>query len=425
MIDRRPFTGNSKLKILLVSQSAHPDVSATAQLTWDLAKYLQKKGHLVTLIASRSLYGSCGAVLPSREQIDGVNLIRVGASLFGKASIIARAMDFGLFYLCIAFRVFFLPRQDVSVWLSTPPFIALLGWLLRVVRGTPFVYWLMDLYPDVAVACGVLRVNGIAAKLLDSLNRFCLRAADHVVVLGRCMEAMIVDKGIPKDRITSINVWSAADTVAEEPGAGGDYRQAWGVGDRLLVMYAGNFGLGHDMLTIAASVVELAKDPRIVFAFVGSGKRKAELLQAVSAGESSQVIDAPFQPRELLGKLLGSADVHLISMSAEVKGMLVPSKLYGVLAAGKPALFVGPADSEVGLVISESGCGTTVANGDEAGLTAAIRAYANERERVVREGVNGQNAYAARWNALAAMARWEALLEAVGRGSSSADSAEA
>jgi hypothetical protein len=169
----------------------------------------------------------------------------------------------------------------------------------------------------------------------------------------------------------------------------------------------------------------LAKDPRIVFAFVGSGKRKAELLQAVSAGESSQVIDAPFQPRELLGKLLGSADVHLISMSAEVKGMLVPSKLYGVLAAGKPALFVGPADSEVGLVISESGCGTTVANGDEAGLTAAIRAYANERERVVREGVNGQNAYAARWNALAAMARWEALLEAVGRGSSSADSAEA
>jgi glycosyltransferase involved in cell wall biosynthesis len=309
--------------------------------------------------------------------------------LFGKSSIVARALDFGLFYACVAFRVLFLPRQDASVWLTTPPFIALIGWLLRMVRGTPFVYWVMDLYPDLPIACGILRPRGIAASLLEALNRFCLCSADHVVVLGRCMKATIAAKGIPGSNISCINVWSASETASYRAAPAAHFRQAWHVGDRFLAMYSGNFGIGHDVATIASGVAELAGETGIAFAFVGGGKRKAELLRAVSPSDNPQVIDAPYQPRESLGDLLAAADVHLISMTDAVKGMLVPSKLYGVLAAGKPAVFVGPGDSEVGLVIRESDCGMIVPNGDGPGLAEAIRAYASDRARASRDGAFG------------------------------------
>ncbi|MFM7260870.1 MAG: glycosyltransferase, partial [bacterium] len=134
------------MRVLLINQTFYPDIAATAQHAHDLARYLVSQGHEVTAIASRSIYGKKGAVLPREEMVDGIRIVRVGKSVFGKSSIAARMVDFGLFYAAALWRSFNMRRQDVVICFTTPPFVALIGWLLRLVRGTRYIYWVMDLY---------------------------------------------------------------------------------------------------------------------------------------------------------------------------------------------------------------------------------------------------------------------------------------
>jgi glycosyltransferase involved in cell wall biosynthesis len=271
----------------------------------------------------------------------------------------------------------------------------------------------MDLYPDLPVACGVMKARSPATRFFEAVNRFCLRRADRVVVLGRCMESLVAAKRVPSAKIARINVWSDQEEVKPVARESNGYRREWGVGDRLLVMYSGNFGIGHDIETMADGVARLSEDPRVIFAFVGGGKRKPELLELLVRRGVRGFIDAPYQPRERLDELLGAADVHLASLRAGVEGIMVPSKLYGVLAAGRPIVFVGSPDGEVARVIREERCGAVVPCGDGAGFAAAVAAYASDRGKVEADGARGRTALTERWGAAHALAKWTALLEEV------------
>jgi colanic acid biosynthesis glycosyl transferase WcaI len=401
------------MRVLLINQAFYPDVAATAQHAHDLARYLVEHGHEVTAIASRSVYGAKGAAFPPHEHVDGIEIIRVGSSFFGKSSIAARLIDSGLFHLPAVWRAITMKRHDVVVCLTTPPFVAGVGWITRLIRGTPFVYWALDLYPDLPIACGVVRQNSMLARFLESVNRFFMRRANRVVVIGRCMEARILQKGVPAANIERINVWSDQDEVHPVARDANNYRREWGVGDRLLVMYSGNFGIGHDVETIADAVARLGSAPDIMFAFVGGGKRKSQLIEALRARGLTNFINAPYQPRERLDELLSAGDVHLASLRDGVEGIMVPSKLFGVLAAARPVIFIGSANSEVAHVIREDQCGAVVSCGDGEGLSRAILAYASDRQRIEIEGQNGRRALVERWSARHALSRWLAVLENV------------
>ncbi len=401
------------MRVLILNQCFYPDVVATAQHGWDLARHLHSKGHEVTAIASRSIYGAKGASLPRRETVEGIRIVRVGASIFGKSSIIARVFDFGLFYLLAIWTALTLPKHDVCVCFTTPPFIAVVGWLLRLLRGTGYVYWVMDLYPDLPVACGVMRERSLATRFFERLNRFCLRRANRVVVLGRCMEQRVLDKGVSASNIVRINVWSDQEEIRPVASADNAFRKQWNVGDRLLVMYSGNFGIGHDVETIAAGVIQLAADERVLFAFVGGGKRKSELIELLQAAGVSNYIEGPYQPRERLDELLSAADVHIASLKNGVEGIMVPSKLYGVLAASRPIIFIGAREGEVARVIEEERCGVVIACGDGNGFAHAVTAFANDRPETERSGARGRAALTSTWGACHALAKWTALLESV------------
>ena len=401
------------MRVLLINQTFYPDIAATAQHAHDLARHLVAEGHEVTAIASRSIYGEKGAALPSEEVVDGIRIVRVGASLFGKTSIAARLFDFGMFYARAFWSALRLPRQDVVVCFTTPPFIALIGWFMHLSRRTKFVYWVMDLYPDVAVACGVMSRRSPVTWMLERLNRFCLRHADRVVVLGRCMRAQVLAKGVRADHVETINVWSDPVEVGSDPGGSNRYRDEWKVGDRLLVMYSGNFGIGHDVRTIAAAVEALRDETRVLFAFVGGGKRKDELLESLRMRGLSNFVDAPYQPRARLDELLGAADVHLASLARGATGIMVPSKIYGVLAAGRPLVYVGEADGEAARVVVEERCGIVIAPGDAKGLAGVLRSFASDRTGVAAMGGRARQAMLERWGAPHAMRKWLELLKAV------------
>ena len=398
------------MRILLLNQCFYPDVVATAQHGWDLARHLRRQGHEVTAIASRSIYGSRGATLPASETIGGIRIVRVGASMFGKASILARTIDFALFYLLALWKAVTLPKHDVCICFTTPPFIALVGLMLRLIRGTKFVYWVMDLYPDLPVACGVMKERSLITRFFEAVNRFCLRRADRIVVLGRCMEERVLAKGVDPTRVSTINVWSDHVEIRPVPRERNAFRRDWAVGDRFLVMYSGNFGLGHDIETIADGVRRLATDSSILFAFTGGGERKAELLEILRTHCVSNFVEGPYQPRERLDELLSAADLHLASLKEGCEGIMVPSKLYGVIAAQRPIVFVGSHLGEGARVIDEERCGIVVPCGDADAFAAAIRTYANDADEAAAAGMRGRNALAEKWCAERALAKWSQLL---------------
>ncbi|MGP1346954.1 MAG: glycosyltransferase family 4 protein [Phycisphaerales bacterium] len=404
------------MRVLFINQVFYPDHAATAQHAHDLARHLIAHGHEVQVIASRSIYGEKGAGLPARETVDGAQVYRVGRSLFGKAGLLARAADFALFYLMATIKAFTIPKADVVVCFTTPPFIALLGWLLRVFRGSRFVYWVMDLYPDLPVACGVMRERALATRLFERLNRFCLRRADRVVVLGRCMHERVMGKGVADDdptRIAHIGVWSDPAEVKPIDRSTNPYREEWSLGDRFVIMYSGNFGLGHDVRTMCDAAALLSDDDRFRFVFAGGGKRKDEVERFVRERSLTNAVLAPYQPRERLDQSLSVADVHLASLRKGVEGIMVPCKLFGIMAAERPTIFIGDPSSELARVLAEHECGVTVNPGDAAQLVAAIRRLAGDPTLAARLGGNARRALSSAYDRSAACHRWLELLEQV------------
>lgn len=402
------------MRVLLINQVFYPDVAATAQHAHDLARHLVKHGHEVTAIASRALYGQKGASLPPTETVDGVRIHRVGRSIFGKAGILARVADFGLFYILCAWRAVTLPKQDVVVCFTTPPFIALLGWALRLLRGTRFVYWVMDLYPDLPVACGVMKPRSPLTRFFEAINRFCLRRADRTVVLGRCMLERVRDKHIPGPHVVHIGVWPAQEELAaERPRDTNPYRAEWNLGDRFVVMYSGNFGLGHDVDTMLRAAEMLQTDDRFRFVFAGGGKKKETVDAFVKQRGLRNTILAPYQPRERLDDSLAVADVHLATLLEGVEGIMVPCKLFGSMGAGRPTIFIGNPRSELSRVLAESDCGLTVRQGDADALVAAIRSLEADHARCRAMGQNARNAMRDVYAPTVACEQWRRVLEEV------------
>lgn len=384
-----------RLRVLFINQAYAPDAAATAQHCEDLARYLVEQGHGVSVVASRSIYGQTGANLPKREVRHGVHVHRVGASLFGKRGIVLRAADFALFYFAAVWSCLWVKvpnfgkrrKPDVVVTLTTPPFIGMVGGMMRVFRRCRQVVWTMDLYPDVLVAADVSKPNSWATKFLAWLNRREMGRADRVVALGRCMRDLIHAKGIGEEHIEVIGVWAPNDPPTELPDpAASSYRQEWGLEGKFVVQYSGNFGLAHDYLTFCHAIEKLRDRDDIVFLFAGGGKRVATLQEFVAQHRLQNVMFQPYQPREWLDDLLSLADIHLISQSETFTGIVVPSKLFGIMAAGRTSLFVGPPDAEVARVLDETGAGLRFDIGDADGLAQTILELANDPRRVGNMG---------------------------------------
>ena len=401
------------MKVLLLNQVFWPDVAATAQHGHDLGRYLAQHGVQVTALASRSLYSKTGKALPREGGVDGIRIVRAGQSRFGKTALAARAFDFVSFYLAALWRAIWLPRQDIVVCFTTPPFIAFVGILLRWLKGTKVVCWTMDLYPDVPVAAGVLRRGSLAHSLFDAVDRFSLRHADRVVVLGRCMQQRLLEKGVDPKRMEVINVWADGDEVSVRPIEGNALRTAWQVGDRFVIEYSGNFGIGHDGETMYRAMQATRADDSIRWVIVGGGTRRGELEAFVQAHDIVNAVLKPYQPREALGELLSLGNVHLVSVAENFSGLLVPSKFYGVLAAARPVLYVGPRESEVARVIEESKCGLVIEQGDSAGLVKAIETLHADPQLAQAMGRRAREVFERTFTRSHACERWLRLLQNV------------
>lgn len=404
------------MHVVLLNQAFAPDVVATAQMAKDLADTLVARGHQVTAISSRSIYGKSGAVLAKQETIDGIEVRRVGFSLFGKAGTAARLADFLFFYLLASVKMLTIRKPDVVVGFTTPPFIALLAIISAKLRGARSVYWLMDLYPDVPVACGMMKASSPLTRVLEWFSRRILKGADATVVLGRCMRDKVLAKGAPADRVKLIPVWS--DLGESEPMASADnpFRTRWALEGKFCVMYSGNFGIGHEARTICDTVERLKDRDDIRFVFVGGGKRRKEVEAFIKERGLSNAKYYDYVPREDIGQSLSAADVHLISLREGCEGIICPSKLFGVMAVAKPSVYVGNPTSEIARVLTESGSGFLVRQGQDQAMAAAITRLADDRALAASMGQAARRELVGKYDKQTLCRQWVEMLEQLAGG---------
>lgn len=376
------------MRLVILNQFFYPDHSATSQLMTDLAESLVGRGMQVTALAGRGRYNG-GERLPPREGYRGVRVERAWATSFGKRSVAGRLADYFTFYLGAAWKLLALPRHDVVMALTTPPLIGLLALLACHLRGMKMVALVQDIYPDVGVALGTFREGSLATHLLDRLNRLVLSHADRVIVLGDCMRERVASKvGMEReDRIDVIHNWADGEKIRPlEDGVRSPFAEKHGLAGRFVVQFSGNLGRVNDFDTPLKAARLLRDREDIVFLFVGDGAKAGEIKEFVRRHELKNVLLLPYQPRETLLHSLAAGDAHLVTLAEGLAGLSVPSKTYGILAAGRPVLFVGDPRSDVARLVAEHGCGEVIPTGDAGRLACIVLAWADDTKSAAALG---------------------------------------
>ena len=390
------------LKFLLLNQTFHPDVVSTAQHLTDLALGLQERGHQVTVITSRRAYDDAATQFPRHENWRGITIHRVASTRFGKGAKWRRAADFASFIFLCCVRLLRLPRPDVVVALTSPPLISFIGAGYARLKRCRFVYWVMDLNPDEALAAGWLRAGTFVTRMLDRMSRFSLRRAHRIIALDRFMQARIAGKGIAPEKISVLPPWSHDATVKFDAAGRAAFRSEQGVADKFVVMYSGNHSPCHPLDTLMAAARGLAGDNRFVFLFVGGGSELPRVKRFAQDHQLLNIRCLPYQPLSQLSASLSAADLQVVVMGEGFVGTIHPCKIYNALKVGAPVLTVGPRPSHLTEILAELGDATRFANfahDDVAGVIQFLRrledASATAARRRVPDGVLARFAQAA------------------------------
>ena len=417
--------GHPLLRVIFINRYFHPDLSATSEILSELAFGLSKLGMSVTVVTSRLRYQDGKALYSPSEIIRGVQIYRVWTSQLGRFLLLGRSLDYLSFLFTAGWRSWRLARAgDVIVAKTDPPLLSVIAAPIVRLRGAKLVNWLQDIFPEVAEALNVGgRLGRVAFRLLRPIRNWSLRAADINVVVGEGMAERLKGLGIDGQKIRIIQNWADGTLIVPIEPKQNALRTSWVPNGRFLVGYAGNLGRAHDVATIIEAMTLLheraAKSSpddiarRIMFVFVGGGAQRARLEREVLQRGLTNVRLCPYQPRERLSETLGSADLHLVSLNPKLEGLIVPSKFYGIAAAGRPTLFIGGLDGEIARLIDEYGCGFTVAPGDGNGLANRILQLAQDPQLCATLGARARAAFEEHWDKSRAVTKWEEVLKAV------------
>jgi glycosyltransferase involved in cell wall biosynthesis len=400
------------VQIIFLNRFFHPDLSATSQLLSDLAFALAAAGRQVHVITSRQRYDDPNASLRRRETLHGVHIHRIWTSRFGRAGLPGRALDYLTFYGSAAWRLWCLARADSLIVAKTdPPLISVVAAGVATLRRVPLVNWLQDLFPEVATALRVKPMTGVTARCLKWLRNASLRQAAINVAVGERMASYLAKQTIPAERITVIHNWADDTAIQPIPPQANRLRAEWGLLDRFVVGYSGNLGRAHEFSALLDAAEALRERGDILFLIIGDGYYKTWLEQEATRRRLNRIIFKPYQPRESLALSLSAADMHLISLRPELEGFIVPSKFYGIAAAGRPMLFLGDAEGEIARLLRQEHGGLTVSQNDGQALAEAIRHVADNPEQCRQWGANARQALERRFAEHRALAAWRTLLD--------------
>jgi len=357
--------------LLVITQAYVPDPAAAGQHLADVAEAMAAKGWRVVVYTACRGYDDPKVVYKRRERIRGVEIRRLPLSSFGKRSIAVRLVAQAIFMTQAMARGLFMRHLSLVLVSTNPSFVGVGGVFFRLVRGVPFVWWVMDLNPDQLIATGAIRKTSWPARVFDALNRLTLRFAGGVIALDRFMADRLRAKRDIHDRLVVVPPWSPAFDGSTSDKTPQDFRTAHGLANAFIISYSGNHALQHPLTTVLEAARHFEQDEELQFVFIGGGAGKAAVDARVKAG-APNIRSLPFQPLADIGASLGAADVHVVSMGDDMVGIVHPCKIYGVLAMRRPVLFLGPRNCHIGDIMTKHRCGEIVSHGDVEGAVRAI-----------------------------------------------------
>ena len=380
--------------VYLVNRYFWPDESATALLLTDLAEDLRAAGHEVHVLTSRQLYNRPQAQLPEHQIWQGIQIHRLNTSRFGRRHFYGRLLDIFTFHLALRYNHKITAPPDAWFVMTDPPLLVTTVLKLRAQLGGRVIHHVDDVYPDLAMALGSLPAPGLISSLLDRWVRAGLRNCDQVLALGDCMARVLKQKGVADDRLAITPPWADGSRLYPLDHAENGFRREIGIpGDHLAVMYSGNMGLGHRFETILEAARLLAPVDTVHFVFIGDGAKKPQIDAFRRAHNLKNIMMLPYQPRERLRETLSAGDIHLISLDAKVQGFIVPSKLAGILAVGRPVVFLGSEQNSIAAAILQEQCGYVIPEGDVNQLQEIIRRFIKNPEHRLRLGEAARNLF--------------------------------
>jgi len=402
-------------RLFFLNRYFHPDRSATSQLLSDLAFHLAASGRQLYVITSQQLYDDPTSRLPATEIVNGINVIRVPTTRFGRATLVGRAIDYFSFYVsawrALRSRV---KQDDVVVAMTDPPLISIVAMLAAKRRGVRLVNWLQDVYPEVAVELGISIIRGPLKSAFSNLRNKTLQIAVANIVVGDRMFEKISSLGASTDHIHVIHNWSEDEQIFPVSHADNPLRREWGLDGKFVVGYSGNLGRAHEFDTVLTASERLRHNPRIVFLFIGGGHQMDKLAGIVkSRGLDAAFRFMPYQDRMHLKYSLGVPDVHWISLKPAVEGMVVPSKFYGIAAAGRPIIAIMAPDGEIARLVLEHKCGLLIEPGQADALARAIARLSTDPQSLVAMSARAREMLDANFSRRQALDRWCKVLDRV------------
>ncbi len=381
-------------QLLVVNRYFYPDRSATAQLLTDLVATAVSEGIATTVLAGRQLYHEPAAALPADEVHLGAKVRRLWATRSGRSSLAGRALDSATF--CASAFVALLASArpgDVILAKTDPPLLSVLAFAAARIKGARLVTWCQDLFPEVAAAARISLARGPLGEMLRALRNASLRGAAMNVAVCETMAERLRGQGIPAARLCVIHNWADGARVRPLARERNPLRRQWALCDRFVIGYSGNLGRVHDVDTLIELMDVLGDEPELVFLLIGAGAGYERLRRRAGERGLGNVMLRPYQPAERLGQSLTVPDLHIVSLRPDCEGLVMPCKLYGALAAGRPVISIGAAAGSVARIVRAHDAGLVVAPGEVEKAAAEIRALRADPLRLARLGANARRAY--------------------------------
>jgi colanic acid biosynthesis glycosyl transferase WcaI len=399
-------------RLIFVNRFFFPDHSATSQILSDLAFHLAGAGRDVHIVTSTQTYDDAKATLPVSEIINGVHVHRVPSTGFGRSGLLGRSIDYLSFYRSTWQCLVTLAQPgDMIVAKTDPPLTSIIALAAVRRKAGRLVNWLQDIYPETAIELGVPLMRGPLVSMLTALRNRSLRHAEATVVIGGLMARKVELLGAPPARVHVITNWCNDEDIRPIAQSENPLRQAWGLAGKFVVGYSGNLGRAHEFETVLAAANLLRNEPHITFLMIGGGKRFDELSRAVQNQRlTSSFRFMPYQEQKMVPYSLAVADAHWLSLNPKLEGLLVPSKFYGIAAAGKPIIPIADKNGEIGRLVQQYGCGIAIEPGDSDGLVDALRSLSNAPETVLQMGRRARAMLDAHFTRQRALERWSELL---------------
>jgi glycosyltransferase involved in cell wall biosynthesis len=384
---------NKTVRVNILTLYFYPDYASTGHLLTELAVGLSGMGCKVTVYTAHPTYRSRERAKKS-EVYEGVQVYRLPSTQLDKNSKVGRILNSVSFFISALITLLFHRTSGPLLIVSVPPFLPFLGYIVRRLKGNPYVSLFYDVYPDIAVRLGYLKSGGLMERIWDLMNSLVLGHASRVIALSEPMKEIVLGKAntngqADEQKFRIIHNWVDEGFIKPMAKAENWFVAQQGLQDKFIVLYSGNIGLSYDLETVIAGAERL-RDKNMEFLFIGEGGKKKKLQALVAQRQLQNVRFLPYQPRDILPFSLTCSDVCLVALEKGVEGLSMPSKLYTILASGRPVIALVEEDSAVARIIKEADCGARVAQNDVDALVRVLESYYENLEVARKQGENGR-----------------------------------